>query len=675
MDVLSYAAAMAAPIEAFRQALAQSAARGLELPEDLIPEIVSQMRTPDPGHGDLALPCFTLGKQAKKNPTDVAKQVVSYLADDPRWSAVSAAGPYVNVRFSDAALKAAVVEAARAPAYGQSSAGEGRTAVIDFSAPNIAKPLAFHHIRSTVIGAAIARIHAACGYRTVGINYLGDWGKQFGLLATGFKRHGDPARRHDAKHLVEVYVKANQDADTDTPRALIERPAEARALAERLEAARAALAATTAASTTATNATPEEKKRAAKSAKSLETKLRALRGLGENDDPTTDFDAYLVTLEAAAEAARPALARAEEHDREARLYLKRLEDQDEEALAEWREFRSTSIAEFERVYARMGVAFTYWEGEASYQSVLEQTVERVRARPGTEMSDGAEIVALPRKPNEVPVLLKTRDGTTLYITRDIATAIDRYERFSFDRSLYVVGEAQSLHFEQLFRTLTAMGYDWVDRCQHVKFGRVHGMSTRRGQVVFLDEVLDEAVAKAREICEKSGRIDPATLDDVVESIGIGAIVFGDLRNPRASDYRFDWSEVLDFSGHTGPYIQYSHARACSILRKAEGGIPETADLDRLTLDEERALILALARFPDAVLEACNACEPSLLTRAIIEIAGAAAHYLTAGNKDRDKRVLTEDDDVRAARLHLVDALRQTLASGLALLGLKAPESM
>lgn len=656
---------MAAPIEAFRQALAQSAARGLELPEDLIPEIVSQMRTPDPGHGDLALPCFTLGKRAKKNPTDVAKQVVSYLADDPRWSAASAAGPYVNVRFSDEALKAAVVRAAREPTYGTNTVGQGRTTVIDFSAPNIAKPLAFHHLRSTVIGGAIARIHAACGYRTVGINYLGDWGKQFGLLATGFKRHGDPARRHDAKHLVEVYVKANQDADTATPRAIMDRPAEARALAERLKEAKVALASA---------ATADEGKRSAKTVKSLESKLRTLRGVGENEDPTTDFDAFLSALEAAALAARPALESAEAYDREARLFLKRLEDGDEDALAEWREFRSTSIAEFERVYARMGIAFTYWEGEASYQSVLEETVQKVRMRPGTEMSEGAEIVALPRKPNEAPVLLKTRDGTTLYITRDIATAIDRYERFQFDRSLYVVGEAQSLHFEQLFRTLTAMGFDWVDRCQHVKFGRVHGMSTRRGQVVFLDEVLDEAVAKAREICEASARVDPGVLDDVVESIGIGAIVFGDLRNPRASDYRFDWAEVLDFSGHTGPYVQYTHARACSILRKAEGA-PDEADLDRLTLDEERALILALARYPDAVIDSCNACEPSLLTRAVIEIAGAAAHYLTAGNKDRNKRVLTDDDAVRAARLQLVDALRQTLASGLALLGLKAPESM
>ena len=361
---------------------------------------------------------------------------------------------------------------------------------------------------------------------------------------------------------------------------------------------------------------------------------------------------------------------------EARQFLKRMEEKDAEALAEWKAFRETSVEEFQRVYSRMGIEFTALEGESFYQDVLEQTVERVREKPGTRMSEGAEVVDMPYKKGEPPAMLKTRDGTTLYLTRDIAAAMDRHERFDFDRALYVVAGDQSLHFELLFRTLTEMGLGWADRCHHVPFGRVHGMSTRRGDVVFLDEVLDRAVAEARAICEQSDRIDAEHLDEAVEAIGVGAVVFGDLKNLRTTDYNFKWSEVLDFGGHTAPYVQFSHARACSILRKAETELPATAALDRLVLPEERAVIMALAQYPDAVQEACEQFEPSLVTRALLDVAQLTASYLTAGNRDRGMRVLVEDDEpLRIARLFLIDGVRHVLAHGLGLLGVRAPTAM
>lgn len=658
---------MSSPLAQLRHAVATAVAQSQGLAEDQVEALERQMRVPEPGRGDIALPCFAFAKLLKQSPTDVARQVADALSKLGRWARVEAVGPYVNVTWPAAVLAKAVLPAAREPGYGTSRAGQGKTVVIDFSSPNIAKPLAFHHIRSTVIGAAIGRLHEATGWRVEGINYLGDWGKQFGLLATGFQRYGDPQKRADAKHLIEVYVQANRDADVAGNREAIAGPGHARELLRQAAEARAALGAA---------GDPAQKKKAEKALRSLEKKLRELRGLEDGADPETDAGPWLAELEAKAKAAEEALPGAEARDREARLFLKRMEDGDPAALAEWREFRETSVCEFERVYARMGVVFTSIEGEARYSSVLDATIARVREKPGTRLDQGAEIVALPYKDGEPPILLKTRDGTTLYITRDIAAATDRFERFHFDRALYVVAKDQSLHFEQLFRTLGAMGHEWAARCHHVPFGRIHGMSTRRGSVVFLDEVLDEAVANAREACEKSRKeIPPERLEETIEAVGVGAIVFGDLRNDRSNDYTFRAEDILSFEGHTGPYVQFSHARASSILRKSQG-LPAVADVERLVLDEERAVLIALAAYPDAIAEACERFEPSVLTRALLDIAQTTAHYLTAGKNDRTKRVLLEDDaTLRGARLHLIDAVRNTLAHGLSILGVRAPEAM
>jgi arginyl-tRNA synthetase len=638
---------MPSPLAPFRRALVEGALSALELGAD--PGIEAQIRVPEAGRGDLALPCFDLARRAKITPPEAAKRAAEVLAKDARWQKVEAVGPYVNVMVAMGPLAQAVVPAARARGYGTDDAGAGQNVVIDFSSPNIAKPLAFHHIRSTVIGAAIGRLHAARGWNVVGINYLGDWGKQFGLLATGFKRFGDPARRADAKHLIEVYVRANREADVEGLRAQIRAPEEARAAANELAAANVLVAQA---------ADDKARKKAESRAKALEKKVPA----------------SLDALVEKAHAAQAALPEAEARDREARLWLKKMEEGDLEALAEWREFRETSIRDFERVYARMGVSFFGYEGESRYTPVLEETVRRVAEKPGVKESEGALVVDMTYSQGEPPVLLKTKDGTTLYMTRDIAAAMDRHARFEFGRSLYVIAQDQALHVAQLKRTLEAMGFDWAKKMTHVAFGRVHGMSTRIGNVVFLDEVLDEAIAKAREICTKSDALDPSRLDETVEAIGVGAVVFGDLRNLRMTDYTFKLEEVINFEGLTGPYVQYTHARLASIARKA-GGVPESADLAKLVQGEERAVMLALARLPDAIVEACEAFEPSILTRAVLELAQATSHYLTSGNQDRAKRILVDDASIRAARLHLVDAVRAGLATGLGILGLRAPEAM
>jgi arginyl-tRNA synthetase len=660
---------MPSPLATFKRDFAKAVAESQGLSSDLVAKIEQSLEKPrEEGRGDLALPCFALAKEAgEKNPAATAEKIARGLSQDPRWAKVEAVKAFVNVTFATSAVAQAVVPRAREQAYGSSDRDRGKTVTIDFSSPNIAKPLAFHHIRSTVIGAAIGRIHRALGWEVRGINYLGDWGKQFGLLATGFQRHGEPAKRTDAKHLVEVYVTANKDADVAGLKEKIAAPAEARRLISDLERTRASFA----------DAKDEkEKKPLEKAAARFEKKLREMRGLSEGD-VLADAGEWLGELEFTKVEAEAKLPTAEENDRAARMFLKRMEEKDPEALATWQEYRQTSVADFQKVYARMGILFESIEGESLYQDVLEQTIAKVREKPGTRMSEGAEVVDLPQEGNEPPIILKTRDGTTLYVTRDIAAAMHRHARFAFARSLYVVAADQALHFRQLFKTLKAMGFDWADKCKHVEFGRIHGMSTRRGNVIFLDEVLEDAVAKARDKCESSekDKVDPSRLAETAEAIGIGAIVFRDLKALRTTDYTFSWDDVLDFSGESGPYVQFSHARCCSILKKA-GGVPESADLSLLTMEEERPILMTLSRWPEVIEKACDEIEPSIVTRAILELAKATASYLTAGNRDRSKRVLVEDNDaIRAARLHLIDAVRNTLAHGLGLLGVRAPEAM
>ncbi|WP_163999395.1 arginine--tRNA ligase [Pyxidicoccus caerfyrddinensis] len=565
----------------YRAAFAQGLATALGVPAS---EIEAQIKPAEPAHGDLSFATFPLAKAQKKAPPAIAAGLAQSLSVP--GLEIKAVGPYVNARFAPLPFTAEVIDAARSAglAYGgDADAGRGKTVAIDYSSPNIAKPIGFHHIRTTFLGHCIANIYRALGWKVEGINYLGDWGKQFGLVAVGFQEYGDPARIDDMAHLVEVYVRANKRAEAEP-----------------------------------------------------------------------------------------------EFDEKAREFFRRMEAGDAEALKLWNQFRETSIKGFKQIYARMGIEFEHIEGESRYQGKMDAVIEQIAKKPGVKESQGALIVDLPYADNEPPILLKKNDGSTLYATRDLAAAQDRYERFHFDKSLYVVAQDQALHFRQVFRTLNEMGQPWADRVVHVAFGRIHGMSTRKGQVVQLSEVLDEAKerasAKVKENIE-AGRIHTGDADQLSEQIGLGAIAFGDLKHKRASDYTFDWDEVLSFEGHTGPYLQYAHARTVSVLRKG-GGAPASYDAALLTLPEEQALLREIMRLPEVVTDAAEQYEPSLVARLLLDVAAAFSRYFTAGNQDREKRILVEDNDaLRAARLALTDATRVTLAAGLTLLGIPTPDNM
>jgi arginyl-tRNA synthetase len=565
------------PIREFKEAAARAAAEaGLDLETARAAVVVPRERA----RADLSLPCFPFAKAARKAPAAVAQEVARAFRPGPLLVAAEAAGPFVNFRAERTAWAAKTLDriARDGEAYGSSMEGAGIRIVIEYSAPNIAKPLLFHHIRSAVIGQALVRLYRFTGHDVVALNYLGDVGTGFGKLLYGVRAFGEA---HDAESLFETYVRASKACESD-PAAM----------------------------------------------------------------------------------------------EEARAWTKRLEDRDPEAIAIWERARAISLEGFERVYRMLGVAFDRVDGESMYVERGNALVDELLAQGKARISDGAVVVDAP-DPSLPPVLLRKSDGATLYHTRDFAAAIDRFERYRFDRMLYVVDVAQELHFRQLFGGLKAIGHAWADRCAHVAFGQVLFGGTRaksrEGTSVKLDEVLAEAQRRAAAIIAEKNPSLP-NREEVARAVGIGAVIFSDLGNQIRRDVDFEWDKILSFDGRTGPYLQYAHASACSILRKANdrgGG----GDPSRLAHDLEWDLLRRLAEFPEEVRRACAEHEPSVVAGCLYELAREFRAYHAAGGKEASLRVLSDDPALRAARLRLVDAVRRTLANGLRLLGIEPVEEM
>ena len=358
----------------------------------------------------------------------------------------------------------------------------------------------------------------------------------------------------------------------------------------------------------------------------------------------------------------------------ARAWAKKLEEGDEQAVRHWTHAREMSLAAFATIYDRLGVSHDVVDGERMYVDAALKAVDEYLADGRAIESDGGVVIETGEK---VPFLIRKRDGATLYGTRDIVAAIDRWERYHFARMLYVVDVAQEHHFKQLFAALKCIGYDWADRCQHVKFGQVlvggSRAKTREGEAVHLDEVLDEGQRRALAIIEEKNP-DLPDKDGVARAVGTAAVIFCDVGFPTAKNINFDWDQIISFDGRTGPYLQYVHASACSILRKGEWK-GDGGDATLLTHETEWELLRRLAEYPEAVRRACADCEPSHVSNFLYELARDFRAYHSAGGRDAALRVLVDDEAQRAARLRLVDAVRCTLANGLALLGIEALEVM
>jgi arginyl-tRNA synthetase len=557
---------------------------------DFVDIPVDQIRSllevpPDTSFGDYALPCFTLAKILRKNPAEIAQNLKETLESNLGTagivSGVEAKGAYLNLFINRSVMVGTILSDLFDTEYSQlRTEGRGKTVVIDYSSPNIAKPFGIGHLRSTVIGHALGNIYRFLGYRVIGINHLGDWGTQFGKLITAFKRWGreeELSGEDPIRYLYELYVRFHSESEKS------------------------------------------------------------------------------VDLED-----------------EARNWFNRLESGDSDAQNLWERFKELSLAEFTRIYDRLGVSFDHFTGESFYSDRLDAAIERIEKSGITELSDGALIVPLDDE-ELPPALLKKSDGSTLYLTRDLAAAFYRYDTFHFDLALYVVGTPQSLHFRQLFRVLEKLGQSWWERCHHVPFGQIRfedsSMSTRKGNIIFLEEVLDRAVGLALEtIVEKNP--DLPNREAVAESVGVGAVIFNDLKNSRIRDIVFDWDEIINFNGETGVYLQYTHARACSLLKKyaevyGTVHLPEVLEMG----DEGYALVTHLNAFEETVLRASGEFEPSIIARYLLELASEFNSFYNL------HRVISDDAAQSLSRALVVCVVRNTLRYGLELLGIDAVEEM
>lgn len=535
---------------------------------------------PDPKMGDYGFPCFPLAKTLRKSPAAIATDLAEKVEPGDLIRSARGVGPYLNVEVRRDRLTACVLGEIlnQRDRYGTWDTGQGKTVAIDFSSPNIAKPIGIHHIRTTAIGHSLYRIYEAMGYRCVGINHLGDWGTQFGTVIVAYRQWGNERdlEASPIRYLLDLYVRFNDEAEREP----------------------------------------------------------SLRD-------------------------------------EARAWFKRLEDGDEEATRWWRSFRDLSLSELKRLYERMSIQFDYYWGESFYNDQLDDTIAKMDSKGLIRESEGALVVDL--SAYDLPTyLIRKSDGATLYQTRDIAAAKYRFERLHFDKMLYVVGSQQNLHFQQLFKVLELMGYDWVQDCVHVNFGTMRfkdgRMSTRRGNIVFLEDVLERAAELTRAIIEEKNP-DLPDKDAVAWDVGMGAVIFADLNTRRIKDVAFDWDEVLNFDGETGPYLQYTHARFCSMLRKY--GRPMTGEVDFSLLKEEYewAVIRLLERFPSTIRSAAEYYEPAFVASYLINLATEANRFYNTC------RVIGPDQALTEARIRLVYGVKTVLAKGLYLLGIKAPEQM
>jgi len=363
-------------------------------------------------------------------------------------------------------------------------------------------------------------------------------------------------------------------------------------------------------------------------------------------------------------------------DQEAREIFTKLEHGQKEEVELWQWFRDESLKEFKRVYEMLGIEFDSYAGESFYSDKMPRFVGELTEKGLLKKSEGAQIVDL-EEYGMSPALITKSDGSTLYITRDIAAAVYRKEHYDFYKNIYVVSSGQNLHFQQWIKIVELLGYEWARDCVHIPFGLVSledgTMSTREGRVVFLEEVLSRAVEKTREII-KEKNVNTEDIETTAKQVGIGAVVFQELSNNRIKDYVFSWDRVLNFDGETGPYVQYTHARAASVLRKAgavDAGTDGSKEIKAEHIKSDSAYDLAklIYKFPDTVVEAGEKYEPSIITRHIVNVAQAFNRFY------HDEHILTEDENEKTAKLALVRAAKTTIKNGLGLLGIEAPEKM
>ena len=558
-------------------------------------EIYTYIEVPkDTKNGDYAFPCFRLAKTLRKSPPEIANQIKEKLEENGISKSeiikkVEIAGGYLNFYISSKIFTKEVLEQiSNNEKFGiepEDDKNKEKNIVIDYSAPNIAKPFHIGHLRSTVIGAALYNIYKYLGYNVTGINHLGDYGTQFGKLIEGYKRWG---KEYDIdsdpiNELTKIYIRINTACKED------------------------------------------------------EQILQACR---DNFKKLEDGDSYCVEI--------------------------------------WKKFRELSLKEFQRVYNLLGSTFDSWNGEAFYSDKMQEVIEILEKSGKLKESQGAKIVELEEQGINTPCIIVKSNGSSTYATRDLAAILYRARNYNFDKALYVTSYEQVLHFKQVFATAKYLGLDekYIKGLEHVSFGMVllptGKMSTREGNIVKLEELLNEAIERAKEIIEQKNP-ELENKEEVAKKVGIGAIIFNDLSNSRVKDEVFDWNNILNFQGETGPYIQYTYVRTKSVLEKAGIKIDNISfnmlNFDSLEDTYSQNIIKLLYDFHNILVQVTEKNEPSILSRYLIELAKAYSVFYN------ENRIMVEDVNIKNSRIYLNFAVGKVLKIGANLLGMDMPEKM
>ncbi|MEG0664259.1 MAG: arginine--tRNA ligase [Clostridia bacterium] len=523
--------------------------------------------------GDIALPCFQFAKTLRKSPQIIASELFNFLKSPDYISEIKVAGGYLNFYLNKNFFAKIICEEIFEKQDSSMFNKKEETVIVEYSSPNIAKPFHVGHLCSTLICDSLSKIYKELGYNIVRINYLGDYGTQFGKLIAAYNHWGNEKnlQENPFDELFKIYVKFHEESEKD-----------------------------------------------------------------------------------------PSLVE------EGRMYFKRLEDGCEKEIALWQRFKDFSLEKFNKLYNRLGAQFDSYDGESFYSDKMDVAINTLKEKNLLTLSDGAQVVDLSEE-NMPPCIILKADGATIYATRDIAAAIYRKKAYDFSKMIYVVGIPQSLHFKQFFKVLNKMGYDWSNDCVHVGFAHVKfadgKMSTRTGQVILLDDVLDEAVKRSREKISET-YIEANLIDKTSEIIGIGALKYAFLKAGREKDITFSWDETLDFNGNSGPYVQYSYARAKSILNKTNFLSPNKIKID---CDEEFELVKNLSLFKDTVIEAAERNEPSVITRYVYNLAKSFNRFYNTCEVIGYKN--------QSSRLSIVYAFSIIVKKSLYLLGIETPEKM
>jgi len=566
--------------------------------------IAEQIETPsNSSNGDFAFPCFTLAKIFKKNPQATAEDLANKLEKPKLISEIKTAGGYLNFylnlpKITEITLKEINEKGAN---YGYTDISKGKFAIVEYSSPNLGKPMHVGHIRSTILGDVLSNLMKKTGYTVHRMNYLGDIGLHMGKLITAIQKWGNLEQigKDPEKEMLDLYVKFGKEEKAQSP----------------------------------------------------DTETNEL-GLPDEDDEDKTTDSEIL--------------------QEAKYALKKLEANDPELLTLWKKIEDWSLIAFNRVYGLLDVEFDEVTGQSKFTKKGKEIVDSA-VRKGLTSFGSNDAIIFDLEPYNLPdkVVLKG-DGTALYSTQDLGTATYRFNKFNFDKSIYVVAHEQGTYFNQLFKMLELLGNDWAKNCEHFSFGMLYleegKMSSREGNVIFLEDVLKKSIDLAKKEVEKRNPNLPDK-DKVAKMVGIGAMKYMILKIAPERDITFSWEKAMDFEGNSGPYVQYAYARACSILDKVEN-IPETIDTTQLKSIQEQNLIKLMYTFPSVIQKSANKYKLHLLAKYAYDLASTFNQFY------RDVKVLTaETESEKNSRISLVKAYTTVMENTLSLLGIKAPKKM